>query len=92
MENFRTEFRDELLTDSGGVKTSKGDKILYNAGLPAKQVNEGHSFPVWIKATIREVKHDQVLLDNVEVLKGFKNKVKNDLVNQHSDAISNRFR
>ena len=60
MENFRTEFRDELLTDSGGVKASKGDKILYNAGFPAKQVNEGPSFSVWVKASIRKTENDQV--------------------------------
>ena len=92
MENFRTEFRDALLTDTGGVLARKGDKILYNAGLPAEQVKEGHSFPVWIKAIIREVRNDQVLLDNVEVLRGFNSKVKIDLVIEHSNDISNRFR
>ena len=67
MENFRTEFRDALLTDSGGVMASKGDKILYNAGLPAEQVNEGKNFPVWIKAIIKNSNEEQVWLDNVEV-------------------------
>ena len=67
MEHFFAEFRDVLVTDTGGVRANKGDKILYNAGLPAEQVNEGHTFPVWIKATIKESKDDQVWLDNVEV-------------------------
>ena len=44
MENFRTEFRDDLLTDSGGVIASRGDKILYNTGLPAKKSKKATVF------------------------------------------------
>ena len=72
MENYRTEFRNELITDSGGVRANEGDKILYNACFPAKQVNEGSRFSVWVKANIRQIENDQVWLDSVEVLKGFK--------------------
>ena len=92
MEHFHTEFRDVLFTDTGGVRTNKGDKILYNAGLPAEQVDAGHCFPVWIKATIKESKGDQVWLDNVEVLKGFRSKIRNYLVTEHTNNIANRFR
>ena len=76
MENYRTEFRNELITDTGGVRANEGDKILYNACFPAKQVNEGSRFSVWVKANIRQIENDQVWLDSVEVLKGFKDKVK----------------
>ena len=92
MEHFRTKFRDALFTDTGGVGATKGDKILYNAGLPAEQVNEGNNFPVWIKAIIKDSREDQVWLDNVEVLKGFRTKAKNDLVSEHANNIANRFR
>ena len=92
MEHYRTEYRDELFTDTGGVRTNKGDKILFNAGLPVDLVDENRSFPVWIKATIKDTKGDQVWLDNVEVLKGFKSKRRNDLVIEHTNNIANRFR
>ena len=52
MEHFRTEFREVWFTDTGGVRTHKGDKILYKADLPAEQINEGYGLPVWIEATI----------------------------------------
>ena len=31
MEHYRTDFRDELVTDTGEVKANKGDKFLYYA-------------------------------------------------------------
>ena len=37
-------------------------------------------------------KDDQVWLDNVEVLKGFRSKIRNDLVTEHTNNIANRFR
>ena len=74
------------------MRASEGDEILYNAGFPAKQVNEGSRFSVWVKASIRKIENDQVWLDNAEVLKGFKDKVRNELVIKHSDTISNKFR
>ena len=70
MEQFCTEFREVWFTDTGGVRTHKGDKILYKAGLPAEQIDEGYGFPVWIKATIKESEDDQVWLNNMEVLNG----------------------
>ena len=80
MEQFCTEFREVWFTDTGGVRTHKGDKILYEADIPAEQINEGYDLPVWIEATIKESEDDQVWLDDVEVLNGFKNKRWNELV------------
>ena len=92
MEHYRTEYRDELFTDTGGVRTNKGDKILFNAGLPETLLNKNRSFPVWIKAIIQKSAEDQVWLEKVEVLGGFKSKSRSDLVTEHTDAITNRFR
>ena len=92
MEHYRTEYRDELFTDTGGVRTNKGDKILFNAGLPENLLNKNRSFPVWIKAIIQKSSEDQVWLEKVEVLGGFKSKSRSDLVTEHTDAITNRFR
>ena len=55
-------------------------------------MDEGSRFSVWVKANIRRIENDQVWLDAVEVLKGFKDKVKNELAIKHSEAISNKFR
>ena len=92
MEQFCTEFREVWFTDTGGVRTHKVDKILYKADLPAEQINEGYDLPVWIEATIKESEDDQVWLDDVEVLNGFKNKRWNELVVEHANDIANKFR
>ena len=92
MEHYRTEYKDELFTDTGGVRANKGDKILFNAGLPESQRNKNRSFPVWIKAIIQKSEEDQVWLEKVEVLGGFKSNSRVDIVDEHRDAITNRFR
>ena len=59
MEHYRTDYRDKLFTDTGGVKANKGDKFLYYARLPEKYQTENRSLSVWIKAsleTARETK------------------------------------
>ena len=38
MEQFCTEFREVWFTDTGGVRTHKGDKILYEADIPAAKI------------------------------------------------------
>ena len=92
MEHYRTEYREELFTDTGEVRASKGDKILFYAGLPENIQNKDRSFPVWVKAIVQKSGGDQVWLEKVEVLGGFKSKSRNDLVTEHKDAITNRFR
>ena len=74
MEQFCANFREVWFTDTGGVRTHKGDKILYEADIPAEQINEGYGLPVWIVATIKESDDDQVWLDDVEVLNGSRTK------------------
>ena len=80
MEHYRTEYREELLTDTGEVRASKGDKVLFYAGPPENTQNNDRSFPVWVKAIVQKSGGDQVWLEKVDVLTGFKNKTKNDLV------------
>ena len=91
MEHFRASFREAWFTDTGGVRTQRGDKILYEANIPAEQIAEGYILPVWIVATIKETNGDQVWLDDVEVLNGFKNKEWNKLVIDHANDVANKF-
>ena len=64
MEHYRTDYRDELFTDTGGVKANKGDK--YYARLPEKYQTENRSFSVWVKAIIRDCEEDKVWLEKVQ--------------------------
>ena len=91
MEHFRASFREAWFTDTGGVRTQRGDKLLYKTNIPANQIAEGYILSVWIVATIRETKDDQVWLDDVEVLNGFKNKEWNELVVDQAEDIANKF-
>ena len=91
MEHFRASFREAWFTDTGGVRTQRGDKILYETNIPADQIAEGYILPVWIVATIKETNGDQVWLDDVEVLNGFKNKEWNKLVIDHANDVANKF-
>ena len=70
MEHFRVSFREAWFTDTGGVRTQRGDKILYETNIPADQIAEGYILSAWIVATIKETNGDQVWLDDVEVLNG----------------------
>ena len=72
MEHYRTEYRDELFTDTGGIRANKGDKFLFNAGLPEKYQTENRSFSVWVKAIIRDCEEDKVWLEKVQILEGFR--------------------
>ena len=107
MEHFFTEFRDEFYEGQSFLapgRIHKGDKIVYEANLPAEQFNKGQAFTVWIKATIRGSKDDQVWLNNVEVLREFSIKQyafafrsnckasENDLENEKANDIANSFR
>ena len=92
MEHYRTEYRDELFTDTGGVRANKGDKFLFNAGLPEKYRTENRSFSVWVKAIILKCEEDKVWLEKVQILEGFKSDSRAKTVEEHKDAITNRFR
>ena len=92
MEHYRTDYRDKLFTDTGGVKANKGDKFLYYARLPEKYQTENRSFSVWIKAIIRDCQGDKVWLEKVQILEGFRSDTRAKAVEEHKDAIINRFR
>ena len=66
MENYYKEFRNDLIAETGRVRANVGDKVLYNAWFPAKQVNEGSRFSIWVKANIRAIENDQVWLESRE--------------------------
>ena len=91
MEHFRASFREAWFTDTGGVRTQRGDKILYKTNIPADQIAEGYILSVWIVATIKETNGDQVWLDDVEVLNGFLDTERNELVVRHAKDIANNF-
>ena len=80
MEHFNASFREAWFTDTGGVRTQRGDKLLYKTNIPANQIAEGYILPVWIVANIKKTEDDKVWLDKVEVLNGFKNEERTELV------------
>ena len=49
MEHYSTDFRDELVTDTGGVKENKEDKVLNYARLPEKTQTKINLYSVWAK-------------------------------------------
>ena len=50
MEHYSTDVRDELFTDTGGVKANKEDKVLDYARLPEKAQTKIRLSSVWVKA------------------------------------------
>ena len=92
MEHYRTDYRDELFTDTGGVKANKGDKFLYYARLPEKCQTESRSFSVWMKAIIKNCQGNRVWLEKVQVLEGFRSEAKAKAVEEHKNSLINRFR
>ena len=92
MEHYSTDFRDELFTDTGGVKANKGDKFLYYARLPEKCQTKSRSFSVWMKAIIKNCQGKRIWLEKVQVLEGFKSEAKAKAVEKHKNYLINRFR
>ena len=91
MEHFNASFREAWFTDTGGVRTQRGNKLLYKTGIPANQSTKDYIFPVWIVANIKKTEDDKVWLDNVEVLNGYKNEERNELVIDQAEDIANKF-
>ena len=91
MEQFCANFREAWFTDTGGVRTQRGHKILYEAEVPQEHIKEGYVLPVWVVATVKETDGDQVWLDDVEVLNGFLDTERNELVVKHAKDIANNF-
>ena len=92
MEHYRTDYRDELFTDTGGVKANKGDKFLYYARLPEEGQTEGRSFSVWMKAIIKDCQGDRIWLEKCQVLGGFRSEAKSKAVEEHKNSLINKFR
>ena len=49
MEHYSTDSKDELVTDTGGVKENKEDKVLNYARLPEKTQTRINLYSVWAK-------------------------------------------
>ena len=90
MKELIPKYRDAVFSQEGGILASTGDKIFIRLLLDNRHEVSDQNFHVWVKAKLKSVNYNVVILDEVVLVGKFESERKQKICDENFDALKRR--